>query len=418
MKFKTQYRALADVRILHSFYLENDVNHLFYNLTKSEQAERIIKGNYDVRADFDIILTDDSKENLNAFGCVLVPNATGFIVATKIKIEDNKEKPKIDLPENWRITCYLMLKKNDWRTFTNIRIKPASDLPNQFFWTNDNDVIGKTMPSLALPLTEFDSQVNYEMGEWAMHNNVPLRAHLYNESWQNGEIFNNYISERDRRALPKIFNYALKSPSKTVKVTLTKTINGSQFKVDWVYSSVVSDPLSNIVLDMRFEPAQIQTDGSNFSNTIKSIPNGCYNLSITTDDNTFTYHDIILHDSIVKPTYQCLGYIELIHKNGLPKGQNLLDTEGGLLNGGQKFELRFQNRMTYWQYRESKLGTITGITDNVTPNVLGEDLATLRARGLTRVQTPIDYAENIKLPSPTHLTLEKRNNREYTEIVF
>ncbi len=129
---------------------------------------------------------------------------------------------------------------------------------------------------------------------------------------------------------------------------------------------------------------------------------------------TTTYPNIVLLDGIKTTDF---GVVELVHKQGLPNGQNLLNNDGSLIDGGRTFEVRLQNRITYWQYKENRGATLNDI-DNANHDVLDDALVTKQARALTRSQMPIDFAENVKLPSPTRLTIKEKDNRYYTEVIY
>ena len=112
-----------------------------------------------------------------------------------------------------------------------------------------------------------------------------------------------------------------------------------------------------------------------------------------------------------------MGVVELVQNVNLPIAQSLLNNDGTIIDGGRTFEIRLQNRITYWQYIERKGAVLNGI-DDAHNDILDATLGTKKPRALTRAQMPIDLSDDIKLPSPSRLTIREKDNRFYTEVLY
>ena len=410
MASKTVYKRLVEVRLLHSFYLENDVNALFYTLSEEDKARRLIKSGYDIQTDLDILPTEGCAQFLKEHKCVFLPSFTGFVIALQVENVNGLIKPQAILPNDWRLDFQLRIKNADWLTFTNAKFKTAQS-PLRLYWTNDNDIAGKVLPALSVPLAAFDASKQYEMGEWTLKSNVPTRAQDNNGQWLGTEPFHNYATEADRRALPRQIRFDLPMALATKgEVVLTK-INDTgvpPFEAKWTFDSGSDTPLSKIGVDFSFNPVDK-----------KIIPSGFYQLTVNCQDkngvsSTTTFPNVALIDGVAQNSF---AVIELVQNTGLPNGQNLLNADGSLLANGRVFEVRLQNRITYWQYKESR-DPVLNVLDNAQNDVLDDSLVTKQPRGLTRAQSPIDFGQNIKLPSPTRLTIKEKDMRYLTEVVF
>ena len=334
----------------------------------------------------------------------------GFMIALQVEMSGGIAKPQAELPSDWHISFKIISKNADWLTYTNAKFKTAQS-PLLLFWTNNNDIQNKVMPSLSAPLSAFDGSNQYEMGEWTLQGNTPKRAHENNGLWQIGEPFHQYTTESDRRALPRQSRFSLPMAlANKADIVLTK-INDTAvppFEARWVFDSGSDTPLSKIAVDFTFNPIDK-----------KLISSGLYNLDIVCRDKngvttTTTYPNIVLLDGIKSTDF---GVLELVQKSGLLIGQNLLNADGSVIDGGRTFEVRLQNRITYWQYKENRGATLNSI-DNTNHDVLDDALMTKQARALTRSQMPIDFAEDIKLPSPSRLTIKEKDNRYVTEVIY
>ena len=406
MAFSTLYRRLVEVRCLHSFYLENGEADDFYTLNDDKKAEQIVKIQYDIRNDIIIEPTLSAKAWLEAHRAVWIPTMTGFVVA----IEANTDsKPKANLPAAWRIGFLIKIKNADWLTFTNVRMRPNL-LPKRFYWTNADDVLGKKMPSLSVPLPDMSNKNNHEMGEWAIDTGVAKQAVSHQNDWQVTVPYNDYVHEEDSRVLPKQFVFKIPVPNVNVCLAVLTQFDGDGNPVYVVQKTIESAliPLSMMQVDFRFD------------NDSKLVPDGQYQLVFfcqrpDLEDHILTYDNIVLRSELDAQGGRFFGLVELVHENGLPEGQNILDTEGGIIEGGRVFEIRFHNRATYWQYRESRKDSLISLKDGA---ILDNQLATRQAMALTRKSKLIEVTDHIKLPSPSRLTLKDKNDRYYTEVVF
>lgn len=410
MSFNISFRRLAEVRILHSFYLENDATKPFYSLSEENKTQRLIKSGYDIRNDISITPTDESLVFLKNHKMAFLPTFVGFVLAIEVEPKNGLTKPKANLPLDWRVAFEINIKNGDWQTFTNTKLKTTQS-PLRLYWTNNDDITGKVLPSLAAPLTVLDAAKQYEMGEWTLQNNTPNRAQDNTGQWLTSEPYHQYATEADRRALPRLCRFFAPMPlAIKVEVVLTKVNDTSNppFEAKWlVESSSKETPLSKIGLDLSINPIDK-----------KLIPSGLYNLNIVCEDKnavktTTTYQKLALLNGI---NPNCFGVVELVQKAGLPNAQSLFNADGSVVENGRIFEIRLQNRITYWQYRELR-GALLNDIDNAFHDILDDALVTKIPHALTRTQMPIDFADDIKLPSPTRLTIRERNNRYYTEVM-
>ena len=410
MSFKISFRRLAEVRVLHSFYLENDAATPFYSLSEENKAQRLIKSGYDIRKDIDIKPTEGCTRFLKNHKIAFLPTFMGFVLAIEVDDKDGILKPKSSFPTEWQLAFDITIKNANWVTFSNTKIK-TGDSPLRLYWTNNQDIIGKVMPSLSAPLTVFDNSKKYEMGEWTTQTNTPRRAQDNNGQWLTTEPYHQYATEADRRALPRQCRFSPPLPTANkVEVTLTKMIdaNNPPFEAKWTVASGSDDPLSKIALDLTKNPLDKEF-----------IPEGLYQLKIHCKDKddvekTVIYQNVTLMNEI-KPA--CFGVVELVQNASLPNAQSLLNNDGSIIDGGRIFEIRLQNRITYWQYIERK-GAVLNDIDDAHNDILDATLGTKKPRALTRAQMPIDLSDDIKLPSPSRLTLREKDNRFYTEVLY
>ncbi len=410
MSFKISFKRLAEIRMLHSFYLENDAATLFYALSEEHKAQRLIKSGYDIRKDIDIQPTEGSARFLKNHKIAFLPTPMGFMLAIEADEVAGKIKPRLSFPTEWRLAFNITIKNTDWVTFTNTKIK-TPDSPFRLYWTNNQDVIGKVLPSLAVPLAALDTSKKYEMGEWTTQNNTPRRAQDNNGHWLSNETYHQYATEADRRALARQCRFAPSMPTANKATVVLNKMNDTSnppLEAQWIVESGSDAPLSKIALDLTINPLDK-----------KPIPTGLYQLKILCQDKdgiekTVVHKNIALLDGI-KPT--CFGVVELVQRANLPIAQSLLDTDGSVFEGGRTFEIRLQNRITYWQYKERK-GAVLGGIDNTHSDILDDELVTREPRALTQSQMPIDFADDIKLPSPSRLTIREKDNRFLTEVLY
>lgn len=410
MSFNISFRRLAEVRILHSFYLENDATQPFYSLSEENKAQRLIKSGYDIRNDISITPTDESLKFLKNHKITFLPTFVGFVLAIEIEVKNGLTKPKANLPLEWRVAFEINIKNGDWQTFTNAKLKTTQS-PLRLYWTNNDDITGKVLPSLAAPLSVLDGTKQYEMGEWTLQNNTPNRAQDNIGQWLTSEPYHQYVSEADRRALPRQCRFFAPMPTAIkVEVILTKVddLTNPPFEAKWIIESPSKDtPLSKIGVDLSINPIDKEF-----------ISSGLYNLNILCEDKdglktTTTHQKVVLLNDIKS---LCFGIVEFVQKAGLPNAQSLFNGDGSVVENGRIFEIRLQNRITYWQYKELR-GSLLNDIDNAFNDILDDALVTKIPHALTRTQMPIDFAEDIKLPSPTRLTIRERNNRYYTEVM-
>lgn len=410
MAFKISFRRLAEVRVLHGFYLENGVIKSFFELSEAEKTQRLIKSGYDIRRDLDIKPTDECALFLKNHKIIFLPTILGFTLVIEVVEVNGKMKPKAKFPNEWRLAFEVKIKNPNWVTFTNTKIKSASS-PLRLYWTNSVDNTQKAKLSLSAPLADFDASQEYEMGEWVVKDKQNKQAQVNNSEWFAVRPYFDYTTEADRRALPRQCKFSPFVPSTTkVEVVLTKINDKSTppFEAKWVIKSDSDTPLSIIGVDFSVNPKD------------KTLINsGLYNLDIRCSNKkgigeTRSFKNIALVDGI-KPS--CFGLIELIQKGDV----RLLDTEGAvitssnILEGGRVFEIRLQNRITFWQYKDSE-GKKLNEKDDVGQNILDETLMTLKPYGLTQTQISIGSAGDIKLLSPERLNIVEKNNRFYSEV--
>jgi hypothetical protein len=404
MAFSTSYKRLVEVRCLHSFYLENGADGHFYTLTEEEKAEHIAKIRYDIRNDIGFEPTEGAKLWLEAHHAILVPTLMGFVIAIEV---NGDKKPKVDLPKEWRIGFKIVVKNADFLTFTNVKMRP-NILPARFFWTNDKDILTKKMPSLSAPLKPFENTAHYEMGEWTLKSSVPQQALSHNNKWIKTVPYNDYTHEGDRRVLAKQFRFKIPISDVVQCIAVLTKAGDTKFKVQKTVNGT-EGPLSIMDVDFRFDKNQ------------KPIIDGMYNVEFQcftknlNNDVVKKFDNIVLRDELTGDNSRFWGLVELVQAAGLPNGQNILNAGDVLIDGGRVFELRFQNRSTHWQFREGRKGSLTPYKNGA---ILDNELATKQAFTLTRTSKPIDVGDNVKLPSPSRLTIRDKNDRYYTDVVF
>lgn len=214
MAFQTAYKRLVTLRVLHSFYLDGKDGVSFYERPPIEQDDAL--SHYNIMEDIDFVPTDETSAMMQAYAVKWHTTEHGFFIGIQVDPSTLPAyKPLRTLPDGgeFRLVFKLILKNAQWRSFTNIRLRPT-DLPFGFYFTNDIVDKKNYPPSVSAPVKPFNNEQIYEMGEIVLQNKKVYRANINIKAgnfeandWTLLDVtqFHNEVTESDRRALPTRF---------------------------------------------------------------------------------------------------------------------------------------------------------------------------------------------------------------------
>ena len=165
------YKRLFDVLVLHEYYLTNgDGTSLFdSNLNKADfLMQRFAKGAPSIADSMLYKLPPAVQKIFTNYHLHLVVNYSGFSILQKVVDQTLADgtivyKPLIKLPDDVNIIVQLSVKNNLLAAVTNTRIDSA--IPAIYYFTNEDIITSKKMPSLSTGIPLFDNAYLYEQGE-------------------------------------------------------------------------------------------------------------------------------------------------------------------------------------------------------------------------------------------------------------
>lgn len=418
MAFTIKYHLLFEVRIIHGFYLKDEVD--FYAGTEAEKADALLKERYNILDAIEILPTPDCQRLMKGHRLRFKPTSLGFMVGVET---DSDTKPSIEISPNTDFTFMIRLKKSDWINYTNQRLQPEF-FANYYFNNFRQEVdyqensSGKFL-NLSIKHTNLNTERRYEMGEISLGDNDDLiRAKLKTNGdsnltdttiWEVIDDLKN-VNANDRQLLPSRFDFRL-VPNKDVEIN----------SIDFELQKLDNTPVENISIADVGGRQSISLDFRSTEEERKvNLPPDFYRLIATSPDgyseNRIIYIDDLLYNR------QNWAVIQIGHRTGLGK-YRILEDDGSLRteNGTIKhpvFELRVKNRATYWRY---KLHPANQLTSFVFPDfdASANQVITKNTFPLSKFNNDnIPELDSQKLPNPNDLTLQMNTEKTkfYTDI--
>lgn len=166
------YKVLFEVRILHDYYLEDNLGKSFYELDPTAQNALLISKlrdrKYDILKDLEILLSPADSIIFKNFHLKMVKTPTGFYLGAEVKppvVFDGKERFSMQItpPDDIQLTFGLAATSGFFSSITNVRADRDTTSPLYYF-TNAGNHSGT---SLSVPVSPIAGGTTYEMGDLA-----------------------------------------------------------------------------------------------------------------------------------------------------------------------------------------------------------------------------------------------------------
>lgn len=421
------FKRLFEVRFLHEFYLadRDQEGMLFFDKTPSARRtyleQLILQGRYNILRDLEIEPTPETAIRMRGRQMKIGRNATGFFVGAEVEAVNSGGttyyKPRQTIEPGFRLSFFIRVRNPLFRAFTALRLRQPASLSAFYFFSNARKTpSGSGFPSLSEAPPEFAAGTTYEPGEL-----VSIGGNLYEAvaqtqttaaaSWApaGGE---GYVTERDRRALPKQFPWNWTGPAGPVTFILTNEAGAEIKKIE----TTVTENSRRIPLN--FARQVNLSDGS----PAAVIPDGYYSLEVQGSGYNMTV-PVFLHGELsggapsgpqpggLFSTSNLLGLVDIIQEDS---GSALpyLNAQGFIqqipLSGGGTshpvFEARFLSRSAWWRYRSDRDQTLQALNEAALfLDQSDKDLVTKQARRFFTfpqgfIQTP--GSPPVWLPNP------------------
>lgn len=361
------YKKLFEVRFLHDYYLIPSEGGTFYGLNIQEQEDELITqltyNQYKIANDLKIEPTTACKKSLNNYKLRFLATSLGFVVVAKVSSTilnngDEVYEPFIAIPDDLNLSFILGIKNASFRNFTALSFNPS--FPFHYYFNNENENSDKHFPALSLPVLSFINNKRYEMGDLALFGTDQKQAIIQTtgnaSDWQSIDG-QGMVHQNDRHLLPKRFLYKFENESVLFADFTLNTLNGDLIKTINTDTNN-TQPFAQIRLDFTHQDPVEEDDIVG-----EAIPNGWYNLLISTNNGTNIEQKILLNDDLYSG--KSLGAIEI--KNEVTDAQfKITNSDKTLItrvlaNGNivphPIFEVRLRSRFTYWRYKQ-----VTGLT--------------------------------------------------------
>jgi hypothetical protein len=393
MAFQITYSRLANINILHNFYLDTEDSD-YYGLSKAEQeirlADLLQDDRYSLMDNVLITATPATEKILKGQKIVFRQTSTGIVLG----ISSEGTKPTIPINGQLRLQFVIQLKSAALVSRSNLRINPV--FPACYYFTNDSTTL-KTFPSLSATVQDVVEGRLYEMGEWAIVNGSVSQAVSRTSTAASGwstkdDVFS--INEYDRILLPATFRYRFDQAGITA-ASFTLMKGATEIKT---VSFSSAGGLETVVPDFA------------------SVPDDMYTLLVTGSNDYERQYTIYLNRQLYQR--DAWGVLDLVLHTTDPAFQ-LVDA-GGLLTA-PTFELRFTSRATYWKYYLQK-GEPPGVDlnwDDVLPVPPGMKKVIISKVPYTLMQSyrKVGYAAT-SLPNPDGEVISRQGGLLCSEILL
>ncbi|MDO6818897.1 hypothetical protein [Zobellia sp. 1_MG-2023] len=427
------FKKLFEVQILHDYFLTTTDGTSFFERNKAEKEELLTKklahSIYDVREFVRITPIQDTMQAMNEYNILFTKTPLGFIVGIEVIAEDlagaTIYKPRLKVPASINLSFSMLPLISSFKTITNTGFR--SPFPAIHYFTNKCrlELDELTIPiykSLQLTNKFMPHQpgMDHEMGALIDFGGTLKEALQRTDGtdsshWEDVED-RGIVSDSDRNLLPHNFNYSLKKEDAVTDInfvledataTVVKTITKSS-----------AEALENVALNF--------TKIDETDTTSAAIPSGNYILKVTANAGPEIVFPIHLNDMLYDD-----GEFDIIDlRFDEPDSPYSLLDAGGFLKTRISaadvliphpiFELRFQNRRTYWRYNSESLFTAAEITDTsahlVPETVANKKLVSIKPKALTEAFVPFINGTSQVLPHPKISSLRVEKEKIFSEI--
>lgn len=428
---KTLFKRLAEVQIIHDYFLTLADGASFFEKNREEKQllleQRMTRGSLAAHAMFDILPDQVTQDRIREYKLVFARTPLGFVIAAEVEEEtdagETRYRPTFPIPPDVAFSFCLKSKLADFRSLTNVGL--ASPFPAIFYFTNKDkqEFVETTLPphtSLPISLGAPPAQgsMTYEMGSLLDFGGI-IREATRNTLGSNPSNWEDmpdrkFVSLADNILLPHSFAYKFRPDQAPVQVKIiledlsnneVKTINKSG-----------SEPLDSVSLNF------VKVDEND--ETSADIPSGPYNLKVSLNGTPEIVHPVLLNDRLYQR--ECFGIIDIrMDEENSPF--SLLDTNGFLqakIDAAAQhiphpvFEIRLENRRTYWRYHKEmdftvdEINATSGHLDATGPRLL----ITKKPKELTETLVPFQNGSTLLLPHPARPNIRVEQDRIYSEI--
>jgi hypothetical protein len=303
-----------------------------------------------------------------------------------------------------KLDFILDVKNPYFKNYTSLPLQ--GQLPQNYYFTNAANAVADAsaaFQSLSQPVATLQTDKSYEPGDLVQFGSGLREATIDaggQTVWEPVKS-SGFCNESDRILLPKVFTYPLATAPPTLRVELSlQTRNGVELKK-------ITGKSEKPITAVRADFAAVDPG--------KPIPDGLYNLNITTNNGT-AQHLVYLSDAYRR---KAVGLIQLNLGQPAPQAQIL---DNGLMQQPHPvFEIRFRSRSTFWRYLPlffgKKLKPETQLESFF--RAAGNGLVTVRSHRLTFLPTVEDSDGKIgELPQPTPAALRRLSDdpRWYSDV--
>lgn len=366
MAFQTTYRTLFEVRILHTFHLEDES--VFFALSYPDQISKLKEIGYDLRNDLIFEPTRKTKKLLNNLRAKFARTPSGF----KIGIETHKNASNYQslIPIDDSLFSFKIENRNKF--FDNISNVPLSNsLGLNYYFNNHKNKTPISSSNLPTPI-----------------NQTGL-----------------YVTSNDLKMIGRNFTYFFQNTSTDISFKLfdqfgllisqSDTPSGEAVNYHFVDFSLVRD--GDYILEIK-------------DNAGTHIGNSPYNIYLNSQEYQKSDWGIIEIKNTSINGYEILN------------GNNLIDTRYSISNH-PVFDIKIESRKTFRRYfRHPKDFVHTSLFDPVSPPIgytVQSDSKVFESTidtHLKNVGNPQIINGSVKLPSPTNFNLKKDGSKFISEI--
>jgi hypothetical protein len=407
----TIYKILAEVKILHEYYLTDADGKSIFSLgliadRKQFLQDFYLKGQKGIHSDISFSFSPESiyKE----YHLKLLPTYSGF----KIGVEVNRKlsggqvafTPVIDLPAGTLINVLVKGVDSRIKSFTNSRIQGLINA--SYFFTND--LSGLSSPFLSQPINNEDTTYPYEQGELAvvLGNVSSFYYDTNNQQQWKKEAGMNYSSEKDRSLLPVNFIYQCDLSDNLTQVTFTLQDSANQVVFQQTKTSG-GDPFQTIDVSV---PPTLMTFPS-----VTDLSKAWYKLSVTGNGGFSRSYQVIFQNA---PEYNDLFALITFNCATSNTAFTLIDNNGLLITRYNNnntvavshpvFEIWLKSKSVFWNYINDEGGVLKNLYNTLlSPSSNG--LQTLIPEHLTILPQPVGTK---RLPNPVKESMIKQQGSQ------
>ena len=428
---KTIFKRLAEVQILHDYFLTMADGVSFFERNKDEKKllleKRIMSGMYSGASLFEMAPLRGTKERMRENKILFAATPIGFILGAEVdEVPDAGEiryRPVAQITAGTILSFFLKPKLPYFKSFTNTSL--TSPYPAGYYFTNkDKQELTETTvpPQTSLPLTNAApapvTGASYEMGT-VLNFGGTLRQALQKTDGTNPAhwedvVDRRFITDADKILLPHNFLYRFTGDQLVTHAEITLEDPGNTIIKKIVKDSV--EPMEAIYLNFTKVDENDQASAE--------IPSGIYTLKVKRNGSPETTQTVYLGEEEYSSDYFGLVQLRFDEQNS---PFSLIDAQGFLKTkvdaATQKvshpvFEIRLQNRRSFWRYHKTSDFSTDEI--NATSAHLEASgthlLIAKKPKGLTAGLIPFRNGTDLMLPHPKTPNIRVEQDKIYSDI--